>query len=215
MTATAMPMTGNRSANSGAAKLALTLAVTALAMTKPTMATRGQSIDEPGGALPDDRREPLLGARGGRREDEERDDGGDVGMQDVDGRDVVDPHHGRRRVAQDAAGAAGIRSRDDRGEVADLDASAEQRMRGGTADQGRGDVIQESGSDEYDAEQCECPGPVVGQVVRQRLRQAAAARNGPPAARSRRAAGRGWPGSPTRARSAPRGPRPRGRQEKM
>ena len=85
----------------------------------------------------------LLCARGRHAEDQERDGRRDVGVQDVDGRHAADPHHRRRRVADHAARPARIRSRDDRGEVADAHAAAEQRVRHRAADQRRGDVVEE------------------------------------------------------------------------
>ena len=73
---------------------------------------------------------------------DERGDGGDVGVQHVARRHAVDPHHRRRRVADDAARAAGVRGRDDRGEVADVHGRKE-RCAIVAADQRGGDVVEE------------------------------------------------------------------------
>ena len=121
----------------------------------------------------DDRRKALLRPRRGNAEHDERDGGSDVGVQDFDGRDAADPHHRRRGIADDASRAARIRGRDDGREVADADAAAKQRVRHGAADQGGGDVVEETGNHEHDREQCERAGPVVGKPGREFLRQAA------------------------------------------
>ena len=54
-------------------------------------------------------------------EDQQRDRCRDIGLGNLERADAVDPHHGRRGVADDAAGAAGVGRRDDRGEIADMD----------------------------------------------------------------------------------------------
>jgi hypothetical protein len=82
-------------------------------------------------------------------------------MQHLGGRDAADPHHGGRGVADDAARAAGVRRRDDRGEVADTHAPAKQRVRHGAADQRGGDVVQEAGDYEHDCEERERAHPSV------------------------------------------------------
>ena len=90
------------------------------------------------------------------------------------GEHAADPHHRGRRVADDAAGPARIRRRDDRDEVADLHAPAEQRVRGGAADQCRGDVVQECGQRRTRcASSASAPVQSSRQAARQRLRQAA------------------------------------------
>ena len=49
----------------------------------------------------------------------------DIGVQHAERADAVDPHHGSCRVANDAAGAACVRGRDDCGEIADVNFATE------------------------------------------------------------------------------------------
>ena len=56
----------------------------------------------------------------GNAEDHEGDRSGDVRLEHRERRNAVDPHHRRRRVADDAARPARIRSGDDRGEKSDV-----------------------------------------------------------------------------------------------
>ena len=58
--------------------------------------------------------------------------------------DAIDPHHGGRGIAHHAARSAGIRRRDDGGEIADMHLTLEDMPGNRAADQGRCDVIQKA-----------------------------------------------------------------------
>ena len=115
----------------------------------------------------------LLLQRGGNATDDERDARRDVGVQHVERADAVDPHHRGRRIAHDAAGAARVRGRDDRGDVADVQLALEHGAGHRAADQRRGDVVEEARQHEHHDEQHETAAPVVGQVVGQPPRHVA------------------------------------------
>src|SRR6185437_15422649 len=106
---TAAPMNGKRSDHALNLTLTTTLTTIAVIRIAATMKTRTPSIRMP----------PLL-ERGRNAENHQRDRGRDVRLEDGQRRHAVDPHHRRRRVADDAARAARIRCRDDRGEIADV-----------------------------------------------------------------------------------------------
>ena len=107
----------------------------------------------------------LLGADEGN--DQQGAKGSDIGVENDQGADAVDPHHGGRRVADHRAGAAGVRGGNDGGEETDMHLAAEKLMRHGTADQRRGDVVEEAGEDEDHHQHHETAFPVVRQVLGQ------------------------------------------------
>ena len=96
-----------------------------------------------------------------------------IGLQDGQRADAVDPHHGRGGVADHAARAAGVRGRDDRGEIADVDFALEHVARHRAADQRGRDVVEEARQHEHDGEQREPALPSVGQERRHLVRNAA------------------------------------------
>ena len=67
----------------------------------------------------------------------------DIGMKHGKGADAGDPKHCRRRVADDAARAAGVGRGDNCCEIADADAALEDMPCHGRADQCRGDIVEE------------------------------------------------------------------------
>jgi hypothetical protein len=83
------------------------------------------------------------------------------------GRHAGDPHQRGRRVADHREGTAGVRGGHDAGEVADMHLGLEQLVRHGAADQGRGDVVEETGNGPHHDQQDERALPVVGQVLGQ------------------------------------------------
>ncbi len=113
------------------------------------------------------RRMALLLHRRGNTAHDERDARRHVRLEHVERIHAVDPHHGRRRVSHDAARAAGVRGRDDRREIADVDLGAEQGVRHGAADQRRSDVVEKRRQHEHDHEQRETTLPVVRKEARQ------------------------------------------------
>ncbi len=109
----------------------------------------------------------------GHREDQHRNDGRDIGLHHGERTDARDPHHGGGGVADDAAGAAGIRGRDDRREIADVNLALEHVPRNGAADQGGGDIVEEARQHEHQDEQHDAALPVVRQQRRHLIRNAA------------------------------------------
>ena len=75
--------------------------------------------------------------------------------------DAGDPKHCRRRVADDAARAAGVRRGDNCREVADADATFEDMPRNCRADQRRGDIVEERGDNEHENQKHHTTGPIV------------------------------------------------------
>ena len=114
-----------------------------------------------------DRLVAMLLQRGRYAEHHQRDDRGDIGMDDVERIDAVDPHHGGRGVAHHAAGTACVRRSHDRGKVADVHTPLEHAGSDGTADDRGGDVVEETGQHEDQHQQHECALPVIRQVFRQ------------------------------------------------
>ena len=96
----------------------------------------------------------------------------DVGVQDIRSVDAIDPHHRRGRVADHAAGAAGIARGDDRGEIADVEPVAENVLRNRAADHRSGDVVEKRRQHEHHHQQHETAFPVVRQPARQDRRHA-------------------------------------------
>src|SRR5207302_11405004 len=90
---------------------------------------------------------------GGHSEDQHGDEGRDIGLHYGERADASDPHHGGGGVADDAARSAGVRGRDDRGEIADVNLAPEYVPRNGAADQGGGDVVEEARQHEHQDEQ--------------------------------------------------------------
>ena len=210
-THTARPITGMRSSSAGNRRLAMTLARIAATRIAATIADADPLDLEADRRFPDDRRVAMLLERRRNGEDRKRDDGGDIGLHHRQRTDAVDPHHRGRGVADDAAGAAGVRRRDDRGEVADVDFAAEHMARHGAADQRRRDVVEEARQHEHDHQQRDAALPVVGQDRPASRRARGSSRNGARAAQIPSAAGTGWPGSPIRAACAARSRRGRRR----
>jgi len=68
-----------------------------------------------------------------------------------------------RRVADDAAGAAGVRRGHDRGQKADMHFFIEYGMRYRAADDGRGNIVEKGRHHEYQQQQRCGTGPVVGE----------------------------------------------------
>ena len=120
-----------------------------------------------------DRRVALLLDRRRHGEDQHRDDGRDIGLHDAERADARDPHHRRGGVADDAAGAAGIRGCDDRREIADVNLALEHVPRNGAADQRGGDVVEEARQHEHQDQQHDAAPPVVRQQCRHRIRNPA------------------------------------------
>ena len=87
----------------------------------------------------------------------------DIGFDDAEWADAVNPHHRGCRVADDAAGAAGVRRCDDGSEIADMHLALEDMASNRAADQGRCDVVQKARQHEDDHEQQEPAGPTVRQ----------------------------------------------------
>ena len=138
-----------------------------------TMKTRAGSIFRPFDAILLDRRVALLLNRRRHGEDQHGDDGGDIGLHDRERTDAGDPHHGGGGVADDAAGAAGVRGRDDRREIADVNLALEYVPRNGAADQRGGDVVEEARQHEHQDEQHDAALPVVRQQRRHLVRNPA------------------------------------------
>ncbi len=115
----------------------------------------------------------MLLTRGDDAEEDQRRHRSDVGMHDVQRRGAGDPHHRRRGVADDAAGAAGIRRRDDRREVANVHLAPEHLEGDGAADDRRRDVVEERRQYEDDHQQHKAAGPVIRQNCRHPFRQPA------------------------------------------
>jgi hypothetical protein len=109
----------------------------------------------------------------GNAEYHQRDARGDIRLDHVERTDAVQPHHGRRGVADHRAGAAAIRGRDDGGEVADMHLALEHARRHRGADQRSGDIVEEAGQHEDDHQQHEGAHPAFGQQPGQHLRHAA------------------------------------------
>jgi hypothetical protein len=120
----------------------------------------------------DDRLVPMLLQRGRNTEDEQGDRRSEVGGCDLERADPGNPHHRRRRVADDAAGTAGIRCRDDRRQVADVNPPPEDARRNRPADQRRRDVVEKTRQQPDDQQQDERAQPVRRQQPRQHLRHA-------------------------------------------
>ena len=95
------------------------------------------------------------------REDQQRDDGRDIGFEHAERTDAGDPHHGGRGVADDAAGAAGVGGRDDRGEIADMDFALKYVPGHRAADQCRRDIVEEARQHEHQHQQHKAALPVV------------------------------------------------------
>ena len=138
-----------------------------------TMKTRAGSIFRPFDAILLDRRVALLLNGGGHREDQHGDDGRDIGLHHGERADAGDPHHGGGGVADDAARSAGVRGRDDRGEIADVNLALEHVPRNGAADQGGGDIVEEARQHEHQDEQHDAALPVVRQQRRHLIRNPA------------------------------------------
>ena len=130
----------------------------------------------------------------------------DIGLDHLERRHAVDPHHRRRRVADDAARAAGVRRGDDRGEVADVHLAAEHDARDRSADQRGRDVVEERREHEDDARAARTrpsSRPAAGAAA---TRARGCPRNGATAARSPSGAAAGSRSAPTRGRDACRSP---------
>jgi len=95
--------------------------------------------------------------RCGHRENEHRNDGGDIGFENAEWTDARNPHHGGRGVADHAAGPTRVRGRDDRGEIADMDLALKHMPRNRPADQGGRDVVEEARQHEYQEQQGHAP----------------------------------------------------------
>ncbi len=106
-------------------------------------------------------------------EDEQRHDASDVRLEHGQRAAAGDPHHRRRRVADHAAGATGVRRCDDRRQVTDVHLAPEEHLGHRAADHRGSDVVQEARHHEHAGEQHEAALPVVRQQVRQRLGDAA------------------------------------------
>jgi len=78
---------------------------------------------------------------------------GDIGFDDAEWADAVDPHHCSCRVANDTTGTASIRRCDDGNEIADMHFTPEDMPSNRAADQGRCDVVQKAGQHEDNYEQ--------------------------------------------------------------
>jgi len=109
----------------------------------------------------------------GHREDQHRNDSRDIGLHHGEGTDARDPHHGRGGVADDAARSAGVRGRDDRREIADVNLALEHVPRNGAADQGGGDIVEEARQHEHQDEQDNAALPIVRQQRRHLIRNPA------------------------------------------
>ena len=112
----------------------------------------------------------MLLDRGRNREDRERHHGRDIGLHDAERTDAVDPHHRRRRIADNAAGAAGVGGRYDRNEIADMDLPPKDVTRDRAPDQRSGDVIEKTRQHENDDEKEDAAFPVIGQHGRHFVR---------------------------------------------
>jgi hypothetical protein len=107
------------------------------------------------------------------REDQHRDDRRDIGFNDRERTDARDPHHGGGGVADDAAGSAGIRGRNDGCEIADVNLALEDVPRNGAADQCGGDIVEKAREHEHQHQQHDAALPVVRQQCRHRIRNPA------------------------------------------
>ena len=105
--------------------------------------------------------------------DQEARDGCDVGLDDTQRADAVDPHHGGGGIADDAACAAGIGGRNDGGKVTDMYFAPEHVPRHGAADQGGGNIVEETRHHEYNGKQNQAAAPAVWQQRRHRVRDSA------------------------------------------
>ena len=115
----------------------------------------------------------MLLDRGGNAVNQEARDRRDIGFDDAEWADAVDPHHRRGGVANDAAGTAGVRRCDDGGEIADMDFALEDMPSHRAADQGRCDVVEKARQHEHDGEQHKPAGPTVRQERWHLVRDAA------------------------------------------
>ena len=114
-----------------------------------------------------DGRVALLLQRGRDPEHKHRRARGDIRFEHLQRMDAVDPHHGRRGVADDAARAARVGRGDNRREITDVNLVAEHRARDGTADERRRDVVQKAGQHKDHHQQDESALPVVRQELGQ------------------------------------------------
>ena len=119
--------------------------------------------------LPHDRLIAMLLDGGGDAKDHQGHARRHIGVQDVQGGNPGDPHHGRGRVPHHAAGTAGIGGGDDGGQKADVDPVAEDPGGNGAADEGGGNVVQEAGQHENHDEQHKAAEPALRQKTRQEL----------------------------------------------
>ena len=78
------------------------------------------------------------------RKDSEGGNRRNIGLQDGKRTDTGNPHHGGRGVADDASRATGVRCRDNRGEIADMDLALKDVPRHRAADQRRGDIVEDA-----------------------------------------------------------------------
>src|SRR5262245_11167701 len=97
----------------------------------------------------------------------------DIGVEHRERTHAADPKHCRGRIADDAAGAAGVRGRDNRREIADADATLENVTRNRRTDQSPGDIVEEGGGHEDQDEEHESAPPIVGENDRHPIGNAA------------------------------------------
>src|SRR6185312_4596010 len=97
----------------------------------------------------------MLLYRGGNAVNKEASYRGNIGFDDAEWADAVDPHHCSCRVANDATGTASIRRCDDGSEIADMHFTPEDMASNRAADQGRCDVVQKARQHENNNEKKE------------------------------------------------------------
>jgi hypothetical protein len=123
-------------------------------------------------SFPGNRRIAMLLQRGRNAEDDHRESGCRVRLEDLQRADAVDPHHRRGRVAHDAPRPAGVRRGDNRREVADVDPAAEHHAGDRPADECGGNVIEEARQHENHDQEDEAALPVARQEARENGRYA-------------------------------------------
>ena len=149
----AMPISGVMSRSAGQARFAATLTPTATIRISPTMRSRIPSIFRLRGGRLRTGEWRCCWRAAGTAEDQKSDDRRKRPVQDHERADTVDPHHGRGRIADDAARSAGVRCRHDCRQIGDVDFSLEDVAGHRPADECGGDVVEKGGENEDDAEE--------------------------------------------------------------
>jgi hypothetical protein len=101
----------------------------------------------------------VLYQRSGYPVDQEASDSRDVGLDDPQRADAVDPHHGGGGITDNAACAARIGGCNDGGKVTDMYFAPEHVPRHGATDQGGGNIVEKARHHEYNRKQDQAAAP--------------------------------------------------------